>query len=178
MFIPKAYFAELKKKNPTGVECHPKCPVCYPSQNDQDKYGLMWVGKKFYTPQAFVDEAERWGVSKAIKQIPKGVVMGETWILLAHPQGFKDFEAPDFQEKWAGWDGGGREGPEPEPEAYPAVFYAFIPQKVETLLYESDATPEKVKALEDRGITVVVVPDGYDDHRAQKPRGGRGVARL
>jgi hypothetical protein len=138
----------------------------------------MWVGKKFYTPEAFVEEADKHGVSKAIKQIPAGVVLGKTWIMLAHPQGFKDLEAPDFQEKWSLWDSRGQEGPEPLPETYPAIFYAFIPQRVETLIYESDATPEKIKELEGRGITVIIVPDKATDHKPQKARGGRGGRRL
>ncbi len=180
MFVPKSYFAELKKESPTGQACHPKCPVCYPSQNDQGKYGLMWVGKKFYTPEAFIEEADKFGVCKAVKQIPKGVILGKTWIMLAHPQGFVDVEAPDFQEAWAHWNNRGRpeDEAEPLPNKYPAVFYAFRPQRVETLLYESDATPEKVAELESRGITVVVIPDDADDHKPQKSRGGRGVNRL
>lgn len=180
MFVPKSYFQGLKIKHPTGEACDPRCPVCYPSQNFQDKYGLMWVGKKYYTPKAFIEEADKHEVSKAIKQIPAGVVLGETWIMLAHPQGFVDIEAPDFQEKWAHWNNRGRpkDEAEPLPRAYPAVFYAFIPNRIETLLYESDATPEKVQALEARGITVIVIPDDADDHKAHKSRGGRGGRRL
>lgn len=178
MTVPKSYFAELKKKNPTGQMCHPECPVCYPSQNDLKAYGLMWVGAKFYTPEDFVKEADKVGVSKAIKQIPAGVTLGKTWIMLAHPQGFRDISDDDFAHAWGDWEREGRQGPEPLPPSWPGVFYAFRPTRVETLLYQSDATPEKVAELEARGITVVVVPDGYDDHKAQKRRGGKGANRL
>lgn len=49
--------------------------------------GLIWVGAKFYpTPGAFMDEAARMGVSRRISQVPRDLVVGETWIALAHPK--------------------------------------------------------------------------------------------
>lgn len=99
-WIAKAYIKHIRK--PTGKACHPECPVCY-GVNDLDKYGLMWVGKKFYSPQEFLVEADTDGVSKAIKQIPTGLVLGKTWVLLAHREARVDTEDPDFQEKYNHW---------------------------------------------------------------------------
>ena len=67
-------------------DCIATCPICHPNSNSLEHYGLMWVGEKYYTPENFVHEAEEMGVSKAINKIPKDVILGKTWILLAHPK--------------------------------------------------------------------------------------------
>lgn len=169
-WIKKSYIRHIRE--PTGVACKPNCPVCYPGTNDQSRYGLMWVGRKFYTPESFIAEDKEVGISKAIKQIPKGLVLGETWVLLAHPDGYVDKEDPDYgveREYWItrGIDEG---KPEPKPPSYPAVFFAFIPQKVEMPIYESMATPEYLAQLEAKGITPIVIPDKYTAHRTRHRR--------
>ena len=45
-----------------------------------------------------------------------------------------------------------------------AIFYAFRPQRVEMLIWESEATSENLEKLKKRGITPIVVPDGDPDH--------------
>jgi rubrerythrin len=60
-----------------------KCPLCQPVRGEI--MYLMWVGRKFYTPEEFSAEAARMGVSKRIAFIPDGLVLGETRVLLAHP---------------------------------------------------------------------------------------------
>lgn len=46
---------------------------------------LMWVGSSFYpTPQSFVDEAKKMGVSKRVPGFPIGIVKGKTRIFLVH----------------------------------------------------------------------------------------------
>ncbi|GAI85408.1 unnamed protein product, partial [marine sediment metagenome] len=44
------------------------------------------------------------------------------------------------------------------------IFCAFIPKRVEKLIWESQATPEELEKLEKRGITPVPIPDGDQDH--------------
>jgi hypothetical protein len=44
------------------------------------------------------------------------------------------------------------------------VFCGFIPQAIEQLIWESEATKERLAELEKRGITPVIVPDGDKDH--------------
>jgi len=44
------------------------------------------------------------------------------------------------------------------------IFCAFIPKRVEKLIWESQATPEELEKLEKRGITPVLIPDGDADH--------------
>ena len=61
-----------------------RCPVCQPSS---DKAGLLWVGAQFYkTTHEFLAEAATLGISKRIKALPHGFVLGQTWVLLAHPR--------------------------------------------------------------------------------------------
>jgi hypothetical protein len=168
-WLGKAYVKHIRE--PTGKACHPECPICYPSQNPQERYGLMWVGKKFYDPIEFIEESEDQGVSKAIKQIPKGLVLGKTWVLLAHPQAVVDREDPEFQESYVHWLSRGVEkippDPEPQPPTHPGVFFAFIPQRVEMPIYESEATPERLRELEAKGITPVII---LDDGTAHGPK--------
>lgn len=44
------------------------------------------------------------------------------------------------------------------------IFCAFIPKRIEKLIWESKATPEDLDKLEKRGITPIIIPDGDNDH--------------
>jgi hypothetical protein len=49
--------------------------------------GLIWIGAQFYPrPEDFMAEAAAMGVSRRIAQVPRDLVVGETWIALAHPK--------------------------------------------------------------------------------------------
>jgi len=133
-----------------GLKCLCKlgCPLCYPGSNDLEKYGIMWVGRE-YTPDSFIREAQEMGVSKRIAKIPKSLVLGKTWVLLAHRK-------VPFQK-----DVGGLKS---EPVYKPGIFYAFIPRRVEKLIWKSQATEKTLAELRKQGITPIVVPDGDKDH--------------
>ncbi|MBA7599857.1 hypothetical protein ES703_06902 [subsurface metagenome] len=150
-WIRKAYIKHIRR--PTGQACQPECPICY-GVNDQLEYGLMWVGRKFYTPEEFIAEDKTMGICKAIKQIPKGLVLGKTWIVVAHPQAVETHEEPA-----------------------PGVFYAFIPTRIEMLVYESQATPEYLQELEAKGITPIIVLDKHTAH-SRRTRTVRGRANI
>jgi hypothetical protein len=45
---------------------------------------LLWIGRGHYSPDAFLKESRELGVSRRIAALPKGLVLGETWVLLAH----------------------------------------------------------------------------------------------
>ena len=49
-------------------------------------------------------------------------------------------------------------------EGIPGVFYAFRPQSLELLIWESEAKPEYLEDLAKRNITPIVIPDGDEDH--------------
>lgn len=139
------------------AECHRServhCPLCY--SGELGTVGFMWVGEKFYpTPQVFELEASQWGVSKRIAQLPKELVLGETWILLVHPKGVRE-KLPD--EKIEGI------GTVERFASKPAIFHAFQPVRVEKIV--TDLTPgETLEKLKKRGITPVVVPHNDPDH--------------
>lgn len=124
--------------------CRPRCPICHFDNNDLSKYGLMWVGERHYTPHSFIREAELMGVSKKIAKLPKDIVFGKTWIVLAHKK-VPIYNGVRFGELNA------------DPKRVPAIFSAFIPRRVEMLIFKKDATLEKLEQLRKQGITPVVI---------------------
>ena len=131
--------------------CGLKCPVCHPQGGNQ---GLFWVGKGFYTPEKFIEEAKRMGVCKRISHIPKDLKLGEDWVFLAHPEACeKEVENPNSL------NGKGK-------EKVPGIFYVFKPQRVEKIVTETQAKDEdEMEKLRKRGITPITVPDDDPDHR-------------
>jgi hypothetical protein len=70
-------------KPPDG-ECNVHCPLSVPF----GRVGLLWIGEQFYpTPEAFIREADRLGISRRINAMPKGFIVGRTWVWLAHRKG-------------------------------------------------------------------------------------------
>jgi len=134
-------------------ECHAVgCAVCDPET--LGRCGLMWVGSRFYTPDAFTEEAMKMGVSKRIASVPRGFVVGKTWILLAHRQaGYREVETKEnlMGKKLI--------------KDLPAIFYAFMPKRIEKILTASEATQEELDKLVKQGITPVIVPDNDKDHQ-------------
>jgi len=141
----------------------PMCRVCIPHEEEQP-YGLLWVGESFYTPEAFIKEAIEMGVSRRLPggksgtTIPKNLKLGETWVLFA---GIKACgERRDNKGKMVG---------------IPGVFYAFRPQRLELLLWESEFTHDKAVELEKKHITPILIPDGdveHDPRTGLKPKEG------
>lgn len=135
------------------------CPVCFSTTYDQP-YGLLWVGESFYSPEAFVRESMQLGVSRripftgTIPRAPKNLKLGETWVLFAHKHVIhtgKDEKGVDVYE--------------------PAIFHAFKPTRLELLIWQKDATEDRLAELEKAGITPIVVPDGDTDHDPNTPLG-------
>jgi len=129
------------------------CPVCFPETYPQP-YGLLWVGESFYTPETFIQEAIQMGVSKRIAAIPRNLKLGETWVLFAHKKAVTKVSTYPNPELPA----------LPDTVEYPGIFYAFRPQVLELLIWESEATEDKLVELEHRGIKPIVIPDGDIDH--------------
>ncbi len=109
------------------------CKAC-PLNGVTSRAGLLWIGEKFYpTPEAWLDEVARMGVSRRVTQAPHGFEVGKTWVLVAH-----------------------RKVTIGDAEPAPAIFHAFRPSRVECVVPENE-TKEKIDALEKRGIVPVVV---------------------
>lgn len=144
---------EYLEKDPLPLDCerdqHKICPF------NEEKAGLIWVGKSFYDCKAFVEEARTMGISRRIKSVPRGFKVGETWIFLAHLKAYM---------------GGG--------EWRPGIFLAFRPQRIEYVL-KGDEDEKKLQKMQDQGITLVKVikedPNGSldlkDDGEDQHPNG-------
>jgi len=105
----------------------------------------MWVGEKFYTPDSFRVESKRYGVSKRIADIPSWLVLGETWVFLAHPKYpvLKHGLAVDHK---------------------PAIFSAFKPDRVEVPLWTSLKGLKEHRELEEKGYTIVWFEGPDSDH--------------
>lgn len=64
----------------------------------EGRHGLLWVGEAFYpSPHDFMTEARRMGISRKVSAVPKGFVLGETWVYLAHRHALVDIEGRTTQ---------------------------------------------------------------------------------
>ncbi|MBR0879665.1 hypothetical protein ACVMGC_001067 [Bradyrhizobium barranii subsp. barranii] len=125
------------------IERRPWCPAARPELLGE-RVGLLWIGRQFYpTPGAFTHEAALHGVSRRITAIPRGFVLGEHWVFLAHPEAVVI-----------------------EGEKRPGIFSIFKPTAFEKLVTETQSHDADLMAdLAKRGIDAVVVPDTDQDHQ-------------
>jgi hypothetical protein len=142
-----------------------RCPLSAERLHQIGRAGLLWIGGRFYpTPRQFDDEANAHGVSRRIRAVPKDFVLGQTWVLLAHPKavdcGSCDAPAemlPEDTPKCVECKGAG---------SLPGIFRLFKPQRIEKIVTESQAQDtDGMQALREKGITPVAVPDNDPDHR-------------
>ena len=146
---------------PCGDKVLP-CPICEPGITGF----LMWVGSE-YTPESFIAEAGKLGVSKRIPAIPKDLKVGEHWVYLAmvHVVGESRYLLPGEMT--------------PERAKGPGVFFAFRPRKVVKVITESQAQAGEAQKLKDQGIDPLVVPDDDPDHKPRrKGRSGEDVEEM
>jgi hypothetical protein len=173
--------------DPASCRDDAPCPICGPTTVGSPEFGphlLLWIGRAHYSPQSYLDESRKLGVSRRIAAMPKGLVLGETWVLLAHLDAVppKDPHICACCGFTDAAHAGGVYRSEPmtmfidgesktacdkfEPfKPTPGIFCAFVPHAVELLLKESDATPERREKETKRGVTVVTVPDDDRDHQ-------------
>lgn len=157
--------------------CGDRFSLCFMCAPKDEPAFIMGVGEKFYkTPGDFLEEAYQLGISKRIPFIPKELELGKTIVYLAHPKACLIRESPALQQAMAIISGTGASSGLGEETTQPrlvetetvkyklGIFTAFIPQRVEKLIWDKDATPEELKKLEKRGITPVIIKDGDVDH--------------
>ncbi len=146
-----------------GIDCN--CPLNTGGLLEHPRMGLLWIGEAFYkTPEDFLREGQTQGLSRRITAIPKDFKVGETWVLFAHRKAVaKSCSHPQVRgEDWT-------KSPEtlsdeqvascPDCKGtgiveFSGIFSAFRPQAIEYIIKEDD-TPEKLEALEKRGVTLV-----------------------
>jgi len=129
--------------NHKSCQCDLCCPICKPGIFQYINYYLMFVGND-YTPESFVKEAHYMGVSKKIPFIPNGFDLNKSFILLARK---------NMIDKDSGYH------PTGKGRKVDAVFYGFRPIRIEFLISDEDATPEKLADLKEQGITPVIISD-------------------
>lgn len=118
-------------------ECKEDCGFREGNEENVGRAILIWVSPDNYpTPEDFMNEAGNMGISRRISgdQIPRGLIVGKTWIFLAHR------EAIDVHSD----------------EPIPGVFHAFVPEMVEYVVKGSE-TDVEIANLVKRGITPVQV---------------------
>lgn len=153
-FNPSLFF---KFPCPASCERYQERGRCEPFA--QERAGILWIGGKYYkTPADWTREAREMGVSRRISQVPKDLVVSETWVFVGHreaivkPCGCAKDGAPELGCEDCGGVGEVKS---------PGVFHAFQPARVEKVVDEGIEQKEVDKLLE-RGITPVVV------HRVDK----------
>lgn len=136
-----------------GLEAHRperhsmRCPLGIPGMDpghDGVRAGLLWIGESFYPyPGDFIQEAEAMGVSRRISKVPRGFVLGETFVFMGHRKG-------KLRGRFAIGD---------EVVHDPAIVTVFRPTAIEYVV-KGDETEAELEALEKRGIEPVkVIPE-------------------
>lgn len=142
------------------------CFLCDPQ--DQPAYIMLVGAGNYKNPDDFLDEARSMGISKRIPFIPRDMELGKTVVYLAHPKACEVKQPVALQQAMAIVEQSETNRPrllETEKiEKAMGIFCAFIPKRVEKLIWESEAIPEELEKLEKRGITAVKIPDGDKDH--------------
>lgn len=140
----------------------PRCIVCTPGMLEarsepKDKVGLLWVGEKHYkTTLDWSREAAEMGASKRIAAIPKGLVVGKTWIFVAHKHAIDVTEREQRDGELFAADTAKKK---------PGVFHAFVPQRIELIVTPSMEKEDWVQGMVDKqGVTLVRVPEDDPDH--------------
>ncbi len=145
--------------------CSDKIRPCFVCDPPNALAYVMMVGVKFYpTTSDFVTEAIEQGISKRIPFIPKKLKLGETIVYLAHSKACESYETTEAQLVMD----------EKQPKMIDTekkirkslgIFCAFIPQRVEQLFYESEINDKLKEKCEKRGVTIIEVPDGDEEHK-------------
>lgn len=101
-------------------------------------------------------------MSKKISEIPKDLILGKTWVMLAHRYVPVRVELKAARPL------------EAEPASHkPAIFYAFRPLGVEMPIWRKQASKRRLKQLEKKGITPVIIeetPENLDAHTGRKKK--------
>jgi hypothetical protein len=140
------------------------CAVCDPTT--EPAY-VIQVGDGYYKkPSDFLNEAALLGVSRRIPSIPRKLVIGKTWIYLAHKKACTVEKTPTLQ--YANLPEGTTQPrllEAPVKTLQFGIFAAFRPIRIEKIVNQSAMKDkEMLKDLEKRGITPIPVPDNDVDH--------------
>lgn len=167
---------------------HGRCVLCneklMAEADPSDEFFVLWIGKQYYsTPADWTKEANKLGVSRRMSSIPKKMVLGKSWVLVAHPEVTKS-ECPDCEGK--GFVAAEAKDTPKECEACegkrfkmnPAIFHCFRPRAIELVVTPSMRKQAWVKKLvKKNGVELVEVPEDDPDHAPKaKRKSARGKA--
>ena len=143
-----------------------RCPLG--TAMETETAGLLWVGSQ-YTPEDFMEESKRLGVSKRIPwPVPKWLQIGSTWVFLAHAHTFHP-PCPDCSDlKLRAPDDPPCETCDGEGQLYQAgVFTAFIPKRIERVV-PLTFPEEEAEKLRKQGITPVFLDTSQPEHAGRE----------
>lgn len=138
------------------------CDTCPLGLNPVERSGLIWIGERFYkTPEIWLREANKMGVSRKIKAVPRDFVLGETWVFVAHRKAIQETCSNCIAGLRISDDGRlSKKDKCPECEkgiiSQKAIFHAFKPTAIEYVI-KGDETQEELEALVKRGLTPIKV---------------------
>jgi len=116
------------------------CPLDLP--DELGRALLVWIGERFYpTPESFLSEISRLGLSRRIASFPKGFEVGKTFLLFAHR---RTAVLDLFSD------------PEAVPAEGPAIFSLLRPTRVEYVVKDGDG-PRKLARIRKSGILPIKV---------------------
>lgn len=128
---------------------HEACWMCNPELLGS-RAGLIWIGEKYYkTPDDFVREVHKMGISRKVSAIPNGFEVGTHVIFLAHKRVSKSIV--EGKEVWK-----------------PGVFMAFRPTYIDLVIEDENRVPDKAVEIakrlgEDKCRLVKVIPDTNEE---------------
>jgi hypothetical protein len=140
------------------------CKVCpLSNHNHIGRAGLIWVGGVFYKkPEDFNRESIEQGISRRISAIPRGFVVGKTWVMVAHREAIAE------KCKECKGNGGTFGNPKCEPcdstgiVRNAGIFGVYLPKAIEYVV-KGDETVEELQSMRNRGITPVKVERNRED---------------
>jgi len=137
----------IRAAPPCKIHHKPECLNCVINQMTSQEIGqagLIWIGESHYpTVRHFQEEAERMGISRRIRSVPKDFVLGETYILLAHKKAIiNEGEVPAYVGE--------------EVEYSPGIFRIFKPTRIEVIV-DGTEDDEVIDGYIKRGLVPVLI---------------------
>ena len=122
------------------------CPMGF--DMPEGRHGLIWIGEMHYkTPQAYLEEAQKMGLSRKLKAVPKGFKLGETVVYLAHRFAVPNPKLKGFSAGALAVVPGDATELLKEPPMLPGVFSTFMPTGIDLVVADAEHVPERAAKL-------------------------------
>lgn len=144
--VPYDVFPELRPESKDPRKFHSFKPL--------EKVWVITLDADHYkTPGDWLEEAENQGISRRLKEIPRGFKIGESWVFIMHGKVFKREVVIDE----------GLLTEETKTVNEPGIICVFRPRAIEYVVHGTE-TNEELIALAERGVTPVKVITSYAVH--------------